>query len=183
MKKNILTLAAVALLCFSCSTKTDTFSITNTSIGELTSTTQVKDLETVFKNDSIVKFIPGKASSVSINEIEIFEKGGDKLLTLSPTTNMDSTSVINTVQIFDTRFKTDKNISILSTFKDIQDNYKISSIDNLINSVVVSVNELNASFTIDKKELPSNLRFDMTLRIEASQIPDNAKIKYFFLNW
>ncbi|MDW5287696.1 hypothetical protein [Formosa sp. PL04] len=183
MKKNILNLVVVLLLCVSCANKTDNYLITNNSIGNLTSTTQVKDLETVFENDSIVKFVPGGKSTVSINEIEIFEKGGNKLLTLSPKTVMDSTSVIHTVQIFDPRFKSDKNISILSTFKDIQDNYKISSIDNLISSIVVSVNELNASFTIDKKELPSNLRFDMSLKIEASQIPDTAKIKYYFLNW
>ena len=70
-----------------------------------------------------------------------------------------------------------------NTFKDIQDNYKISRIDNLINSVVVTVNEINATFTIDKKELPANLGFDMKLKIEATHIPDGAKIKYFFINW
>ncbi|NCQ15805.1 MAG: hypothetical protein GW810_13615, partial [Flavobacteriales bacterium] len=87
------------------------------------------------------------------------------------------------VQIFDSRFKTDKNLSILSTFKDINSNYKITRIDNLINTIVVTVNEINASFTIDKKELPANMRFDRTLKIEAIHIPDNAKIKFFFINW
>ena len=67
--------------------------------------------------------------------------------------------------------------------KDIDNNYTISSIDNLINSVVISVNELNASFTIDKSEMPANTRFDRTLQIEASMIPENAKIKYFMLHW
>ncbi|WP_299778542.1 hypothetical protein [uncultured Formosa sp.] len=183
MKKSIFSLAMVAITCFSCSTKNENFSIAKNSIGNLTSTTQVKDLETVFKNDSIVKFVPGGEFTASINEIEIFEKGGTKLLTLTPETIMDSTSVIQTVQVFDSRFTTEKGLSSISTFKDIQGHYKISSIDNLINSIVVSVDELSASFTIDKKELPSNLRFDMTLHIEASQIPDTAKIKYFFLNW
>ncbi|WP_066221014.1 hypothetical protein [Formosa haliotis] len=183
MKKSLLSLAVVAILCFSCNSKPDTFSIEKNRIGNLTYTTQVKDLETVFKNDSIVKYVPGGEFTVSINEIEIFEKGGTKLLTLSPSKVMDSTAVIKTIQIFDPRYKTSKNVSTISTFKDIQDNYKISSIDNLINAVVISVNEINASFTIDKKELPSNLRFDMSLHIEASQIPDTAKIKYFFLNW
>ncbi|QDO93865.1 hypothetical protein FNB79_07675 [Formosa sediminum] len=183
MKKTILSIAIIAITCFSCSTKNDNFSITKTSVGNLTSTSQVKDLESIFKTDSIVKFVPGGEFTTSINEIEIFEKGGSKLLTLTPKTLMDSTSVIKTVQIFDSRFKTEKGISTLSTFKDIQDHYKISSIDNLIRSVVISVNEINASFTIDKEQLPSNLRFDMNLNIEASQIPDSAKIKYFFLNW
>jgi hypothetical protein len=104
-------------------------------------------------------------------------------LVLSPNKILDSTSVITNVRILDSRFKTDKNISTLSTFKDIQDIYKISRIDNLINSVVVTVNEINATFTIDKKELPANLGFDMKLKIEATHIPDEAKIKYFFINW
>ena len=53
----------------------------------------------------------------------------------------------------------------------------------MISSIVVFVDEINASFTIDKKELPANLRFDMELKIEKIQIPDKAKIKYFFVYW
>jgi hypothetical protein len=117
------------------------------------------------------------------NDIEIFEKGGKKLLTLEPTIVEDSTAVIKSVQIMDSRYKTDKNITTLSTFKDINANYKISKISNLINSVVIFVDDINASFTIDKKELPSDLRFDMSLTIEKIQIPDKAKIKYFFVYW
>jgi hypothetical protein len=83
----------------------------------------------------------------------------------------------------DSRFKTEKNISTISAFKDIQTQYKISRISNLINSIVVAVDDINASFTIDKKELPANLRFDMDLKFEATHIPDEAKIKYFFVNW
>jgi hypothetical protein len=49
--------------------------------------------------------------------------------------------------------------------------------------VVVSVNEIDASFTIDKKELPANMRFDMDMTIEAIQIPDNAKVKFFIVHF
>ena len=37
--------------------------------------------------------------------------------------------------------------------------------------------------TIDKQELPSELRYDTQSRILASQIPDNARFKYFMINW
>ena len=50
-------------------------------------------------------------------------------------------------------------------------------------SVLIRVNELDASFAIDKKELPANLRFDMDLNIEEIHIADHAKFKYFFINW
>ena len=91
--------------------------------------------------------------------------------------------MIENIQIIDTRYKTPKNISLLSTFKDLNTAYKISKISNLINSVLLTVNEINANFVIDKKELPANLRFDMNLNIEAIHIPDDAKLKYVFINW
>ncbi|MCL6296643.1 hypothetical protein [Jejuia spongiicola] len=183
MKKSFFSLLILTIFLASCQKEQNPFQISKQHIGLLTDSTQVKDLEIIFSKDSIVKFISGDEFTGNKNDIEIFEKGGKKLLSLTPRQSLDSTSVIESVQIFDSRFKTDKNITTLSTFKDIESNYKISRIDNLINSIVISVNEINAAFSIDKKELPANLRFDMNLSIEAVQIPDNAKVKYFFLNW
>lgn len=159
------------------------FVIKKTNIGLLNDSTQVKELETIFSNDSVVRYIPGGEFSRSVNSIEIFEKGGKKLLDLSPKRALDSTSLISSVRIVDKRYKTDKNISTLSTFKDITDAYKVSKVDNLINAIVVSVNEINASFTIDKKELPANMRFDMSMEIDPIQIPGKAKIKFFIVHW
>lgn len=183
MKKYFIKILLVSVIMVGCKKEQDPFQIAKQNIGFLTDSTQVKDLESVFINDSIVQYKGEGEFAGDINNIEIFSKQRKKMLVLSLDKIQDSTSLISTVNILDSRFKTDKNISILSTFKDIQDNYKISRIDNLINSVVVTVNELNATFTIDKKELPANLRFDMKLKIEATHIPDGAKIKYFFINW
>ena len=183
MYKTILILVISCSFFASCKNEQDPFIISKQHVGYLTDSTQVKDLKLVFPNDSIVKRIGGDGFMGNKNEIEIYDSTGKKLLVLEPKYTLDSTSVIETVKIFDERYKTDKNISIRSTFKDIVENYKLSRIDNLITSVVVSVNSLNASFTIDKKELPSNLRVDMDLKIEAAQIPDDAKIKYFFIIW
>ena len=183
MYKPIFSLLIAILFLTSCKKEQDPFQISKHHIGLLTDSTQIKDLDFIFSKDSITRFIGGDEFTGNINDIEIFEKGGKRLLTLTPRESLDSTSVIESVQIFDSRFKTDKNISTLSTFKDIADNYKISRIDNLINSIVISVNDINATFAIDKKELPANLRFDMNLNIEAAHIPDNAKVKYFFIHW
>lgn len=183
MNKSLLYLIIFTLVLTSCKKEQDPFQVSKQHIGLLTDSTQVKDLEALFVNDSIVNYIKGDEFIENKSDIEVFEKGGKKLLILSPKQVLDSTSTIGSVQIIDSRFKTDKNISTLSTFKDIQDNYTVSRINNLINSIVISVDEINASFTIDKKELPANLRFDMNLKIEKSQIPDSAKIKYFFVHW
>ncbi|OUS00553.1 hypothetical protein A9Q86_10095 [Flavobacteriales bacterium 33_180_T64] len=183
--KSLIILALTTLFVVSCTSekKQDPFQVSKQNIGLLTDSTQVKDLELSFPNDSIVTSIKGDEFTGQNNDIVVYSSVGEKLLTLTPSQVLDSTAVINSIQIFSKTYKTDKSVSTLSTFKDIKDNYKISSINNLINSIVISVNEINASFTIDKKELPANLRFDMTLTIEAVQIPDHAKIKYFMLHW
>ena len=185
MKKSFLKVLSIVIviLFVACKKNQNPFEIGKQHIGFLTDSTQIKDLKTIFASDSIAQFISGDAFAGNQNSIEVFEKGGAKLLVLTPKQELDSTAVIKSVQIIDSRYKTSKNISTLSTFKDITSAYKISKINNLINSILITVSELNASFAIDKKELPSNLRFDMSLKIEATHIPDNAKIKYFFINW
>jgi hypothetical protein len=185
MKKTLFIILIVTILFTSCSNDrpVDPFLVKKYNIGLLTDSTTVKDLDAVFSNDSVVKYVSGDEFAGTVNVIEIFDKNGKKLLDLSPKEALDSTSVISSVRINDERYRTEKNISTLSTFKDIKDNYKISKVDNLINTVVVSVNEINASFTIDKKELPSSLRFDMDATIDPIQIPEKAKIKYFMIHW
>ena len=184
--KNTLFAALICgLLINSCTTDkaSNPFAVAKNHIGLLTDSTQVRELEAIFSNDSVVRYIAGDEFIGSVNTIEIFEKGGKKLLDLSPKEALDSTSVISSVNIIDERYKTEKNISTLSTFKDINEAYKISKVDNLINAIVVSVNEINASFTIDKKELPASMRFDMNMTIDPIQIPGKAKIKYFMIHW
>lgn len=183
MNKLFLSLSILAICFTSCNKEQNPFEIAKQHVGLLTDSTQVKDLKSIFSNDSISKFESGEAFSGNINTIDIFDKSGNKLLVLSPKKLLDSTSIISSVQIIDPRYKTNDNISTISTFKDINSTYKISKISNLINSIVVTVKDINAAFTIDKSELPANLRFDRNLTIEAIHIPDNAKIKYFFINW
>ncbi len=185
MIKNTFLFIGLFLFIVSCSSdkSQDPFEINKHHIGLLTDSTQVKDLDMVFANDSVVKSANTDGFTGENRDFEVYDKTGHKLLVLTPKTARDSSSVIQSVMILDKQFKTDKNISNISTFKEIQDNYKISKINNLIRTIVVSVDEINASFTIDKNELPANLRFDMDMNIEAVQIPDNAKIKYFMLHW
>lgn len=185
MQKQILALFSLILILISCTSekKQDPFQVSKHHVGSLTDSTQVKDLELAFPNDSIVTSTNVNGIDRQNTEIDIYDTSGNKLLELTPKIRRDSTSTFESVQIFDKRFKTDKNVTMLSTFKDIQDNYNISKINNLIRTVVISVNEINASFTIDKDELPANLRFDMDLTIDEVQIPSKAKIKYFMIHW
>ncbi len=183
MKKIQLSLISLVAVLGSCSTKTDAFEIAPDHIGNLTKTTQVSELEEIFKNDSIVKRIAGDEFIGNANEIEIYDKQGNKLLLLETTQEYDSTATIKSVRVIDPRFKTEKGFGAASTFKDLKDNYTISKITNTLSVALVTINELNVDIAINKKELPKELLFDTKTKIEAVQIPDTAKLKYFWLNW
>ena len=185
MKNYYFTVLICSLILVNCAQDKpiDPFLVQKNQIGLLTDSTTVKELDAVFSKDSVVRYIAGDEFAGSVNIIEVFTKDGKKLLDLSPKEVLDSTSVISSVRIIDERYRTEKAISTLSTFGELKKAYKISKVDNLINAIVVSVNEINASFTIDKKELPASLRFDMNLSIDPIQIPDRAKIKYFMVHW
>ena len=182
-KHSILALILSITLLTSCNKKQDPFQIETNNIGNLNDSTQVRDLKMVFANDSIVTSISGDEFTGNTNDILIYEKGGKQLLVLSPSQALDSTATIKTVRIIDKRYKTSKGLHAKSTFKTIRDNYKISSIQNSLRSIIVSVDDINAYFTIDKDQLPAEMRFDMNLKIEAIHIPDDAKIKNFFIQW
>ena len=183
MNNNFIALILILLVTVSCTQSPDLNLISKQHIGLLTDSTQVKDLEMIFPNDSIVKFIGGDEFTGAINDIEVFDKNKNKILILTPKESLDSTSTIKTIKVVDERFKTKAGLNSKSTFKHIKDGYKISSIQNALRNIIVSVNEINAFFVIEKSELPAELRFDMNLQIDAIQIPDEAKIKGFYLQW
>ncbi|NNK82223.1 MAG: hypothetical protein HKO92_03785 [Flavobacteriaceae bacterium] len=181
--KKLLIILLVTNFLYSCKKEQDPFLISKQNIGFLTDSTQVKDLKTVFPNDSIHRYIGGDEFTGSINDINILQNTGELLLVLTPTQALDSSATINNVRVIDSRFKTETGLNAVSTFKDIKDNYQISNIQNTLKNIVISLDNENFYLTIDKKELPSEMRYDMNLKIEEIHIPDNAKIKYFMIDW
>ncbi|MDC1259377.1 hypothetical protein N8091_01440 [Flavobacteriaceae bacterium] len=182
--RNYLFIGLLLGLLVACETKTDSFAITKNSIGLLTDSTKVNALKVVFINDSISKYIGGDEFTGSTNTISIFEKGtGKLLLELDPNYALDSESTIRTVRIMDERFKNKDGLNRLSTFGDLNSKYTISSIQNTLRSLIISVDEINAYFTLNKTELPEEMRYNMNQKIEAISIPETAKIKDFYIQW
>lgn len=180
--RTIFVLCAILLLSCSCKKEKDTtFLIAQDSIGKLNRKSLARDIEIIFAKDSIVKDTVALRFGNGAQKIKVYEKGGKHLLTLTPTT--DSIPIIENIRIEDIRYKTEKGIGLLSTFKDIRDNYTVKKVFTSTNNVVIFVKESNAYFTIDKQELPSSLRYAASTNIEAVQIPDKAKIKYFMVGW
>lgn len=180
--KRILIFSLLASILLTSCNNDNSFKITADQVGPLTKETPVSDLKTLFSNDSVVDQNNGLSEELNINAIEIYEKGGDQLLSLMPVKE-GTPKTIRTVQIFDPRYTTEAGINLNSTFKDLTDAYEISRIETLISSIVVFVDEINAYFTIDRSELPGELRFDMEAKVTEVEIPDAAKIKYFMIGW
>ncbi|NJW54192.1 hypothetical protein [Salinimicrobium oceani] len=184
MQKKILLLTIIlGALLFSCEKEQDPFLITANSIGALTKDVKINELDSVFANDSLVKQVSSGELYRKSNEIEIYDKTGKKLLLLEPVQAFDSTSTVGFIQVIDPRFKTAKGLGKDSTFKDIIENYTISRIENTLSAAVIFIDDINVYVTIDKKQLPVELRYDTQSRIQAAQIPDNARIKYFMIDW
>ena len=169
------------LLVVSCKKEGNTeFSITKDQVGKVTRATLIKDLETIFAEDSLVRKDPNMELGTSTSKIEIFQKGGDHLLSITP--NSDSLQTIENIRIYDSRFSTADGINMLSTFKDIKAHYTIKKVVTSMNNVVIFLKDSDLYFTISKEELPADLRFGTT-NIDVVQIPDQAKIKYMMVGW
>lgn len=183
MKKTWLLALCLGFLMTQCAKKSDPFAIASGSIGNLTKEVQMKELDSIFAQDSLVKLNPIEGALGTQGEVEIYDKTGNKLLLISPEDESDPESKISNIQVFDGRFKTDKGLGPESTYGDVKKNYTVSGVQNAINSVVVFLKDSDIYLTIDKKQLPENIRYNYSAKIEETQIPDEAKFKYFMISW
>jgi hypothetical protein len=183
--KSLLFIVFSLTLFIQCS-KENKFSIEKGRVGALTNESSIGDLNIVFENDSIVSHLNNKDSDTDKNmftsgndEYIIYSKNGDKLLEISAETPNDPTSKIKSIQIFNSNYKTNEGISLKSTFKDINEHYLINKVEATLTSATLFIDELDATISIDKKDLGLNIFSREEISIE--QIPDNAKIKYLII--
>ncbi len=183
MKKTLFIGAMTALLFIQCDKKSDPFLIQQDMVGKLSKGIQIRQVDSLFADDSIVQLSRARNPMGTQGEVEVYEKGGSKLLLLSPEDENDPNSLISNIQVFDNRYKTTKGLHKGSTFKDVKANYTILNIETTINAVVVFLEDSDIFITIYKSELPENLRYNPSAKIEASQIPDDATFRYFMIGW
>ncbi|MFH6971249.1 hypothetical protein [Flavobacterium petrolei] len=90
---------------------------------------------------------------------------------------------INRVLINSPFFKTEKGISKNSTYADIKKAYPITKIEPTEGHIVLTVNEIHASFSIAKSKLSKDWWNAKTKSVNTNSIPLNAKIDDFILWW
>ncbi len=184
MKKYSLQFLFLVLLSsiISCS-DSQKFVIEKGKVGHLTTKTIVKELPDIFKNDSIVANLSEGALGDNYfqddDEYLIYNKDGKHLLTIVPKEQLDSTSTIKSIQIFDDRFKTTTGLNIRTSFSDIRANNIIDKIESSFYSATLFIDELNATIAIDKEEL--GLKAFSNQKVTLEQIPDLAKMKSFIV--
>ena len=183
MIKKIFLTGLVIFLFVQCTKERNPFLISNKAVGNLTIGMKIKQVDSIFAMDSIVRLSPRQNQSSSFGELEIYEKSGKKLLLISPENNYDPDALIENFQFFDDRYKTVKGLNINSTFKDIKENYEIANIETTLSTVLIILKDSDLFINIDKKELPENFRYNPNLVIDVTNIPNEAKIKYFMLSW
>lgn len=172
-------LVVLILFIFSCSSN-DKFQVEKGKVGKLTSKTKITELEDIFKNDSIVKNLSEGTLGNTFSEDDqylVYEKGGKHLLTVTPKEQLDSTSTIRSVEIFDERFETETGLKLTSTFSEINLNNNINKVETSLSSATLFLDDINATITIDKEEL--GLKGFSDQKVTLEQIPDLAKVKSF----
>ncbi len=184
MKKYTINLLAllVLLLIVSCS-DSEKFSIQKGKVGYLTPKTTIKELSKIFSQDSIVSNLSEGALGDNYfqddDEYLIYDQEGKHLLTIIPKDQLDSTSTIKSVEIFDDRFKTPSGLNIKTTFSDIRLNNTIDKIESSFSSATLFLDQLNVTIAIDKEEL--GLQAFSNQKVALEQIPDLAKMKTFIV--
>ena len=180
--KKIFVFISLSVLLIQCNSETPRYTIAQGKVGLVSKDMTTQQIDSVYASDSVV-YQNTKGQFLNNTNIEIFEAGGEKLLSLSRSKDENRKDKISHVQIFDSRFKTDNGASLDSDFKAFRDHYKIKSIQKMINTVIVFFQDQDFYVTIDMEELPDELKIKKNIIIESIHIPDTAKIKYLMLGW
>ena len=177
-----LSLILITVLSFGCSQ--NEYKIEKGKVGKLFKENLVKQLDSIYKNDSIVRRIgEGDYMFSGDDKYLIFNNKKEHLLTLTPRNQQDSSEPIETIEIISDLFKTNSGISVNSTFGEIDKNHNINGIQNTINNLIIYVDEIDAYFIIDKKNLPIELRLGTEIKIKKINIPTESRIKRFMVGW
>lgn len=172
-------MAILSLILNACSD--NSLLISDKTVGPLSQTTSLHELQKLFQTDSLA----GRRTTGDslIGEVEIYDPQGKMRMIVFPQDETNPKSRLSYLRLIDPKFTTKDGLGASSTFGDFKNRHQVSGIDNAINAVVVSFKDSPWYITIDKMELPENIRYDYASKIELAQIPEEAKIKYFFYTW
>lgn len=172
--KKILSITLFGVL-ISCSYSGKDFLLTNDSLGKIHKDTTIKQLDSIFAQDSIVK---SAYEYTNKQKISVYKKAGELLLEITPSEK----GTIEAIQVLDDRYTTSEGISLKSTFGDIRKKYPNLELDQTFKSLVIAPSNCDFYFIIDKSEVHKPA-LGFSDKITLDDIPNQAPIKYIMLNW
>ncbi len=182
MKQTLSIVLLISLFMFSCQKENKDFIIAKKQVGKITDSTKIKELKTIFGQDSIAKNTEGQGAFEAYDEYTVYDKKTHKpLLVIIPQKTGDDESLVKQVEILDGKFKSDKGISFNSKFGEIKKAHKIGKVDESFKYLVIYLDDLNATIDIKKNVLPLDAQNNPGLKIDETMIPDDAKIKHFIV--
>lgn len=149
------------------------YNITKGQVGNITRKTTKEEIIELFKNDSLVMNPSDKSF---VNEFTVYSKDGKQLLSIFPKIPADSSGYLERVHVYAPNYKTEKGITVASTYQDVAANYSFDKIDPTFTSAIIYIDEINGTIVLHKSDL--GLAEDDLNKIEKEQIPDLARIKY-----
>lgn len=176
MKNVIIFMIVVSVAFLSVQCNQNSHLVAKEKVGKITKKTTERDIYNLFKSDSIVTDTVAPLSSLDEKRLKIFSKEGKKQLEVT-FTKQDSLFAINNVQLFSDEYKTKKGISIRSNFNDVHKNYTINSVEATFSSIILFIDELNTTISINKSQ--AGIPQFSTQKVKLEQIPDATKINYF----
>ena len=180
MKKYLL----ITLIIISAGCSNNEYKIEKGKVGKLNKEIKIQQLDSIFRNDSIVKRIgEGDYMFSGDDKYLIFDTNKNHLLTITPRNQHDKGETIETIEIVSDLYKTNKGVNTKSNFEMIEKNHKINSIQNTINNLIIYVDDIDAYFIIDKQNLPIDLRLGTEKTIKTINISPDSKIKRFMIGW
>ena len=170
------------VLLLSCSTADD-HTISKNKVGLVDSNTTVQEFDDIFENDSIVKHLSEGILGYQGRYAQdddyylIYSKKGTHLLTIIPKEPLDSLSTIRYVEIHDGMYTTEAGIGLNATFEEINLLEQITKVEATFTKVVLYLDLLNATMTLDKEDL--GIHTIQTNDVQLEQIPNLAKPQSF----
>lgn len=168
-------------LFISCSTE-NPYLIDKNQVGNLTNETLISEIEGILESYEIKGLNPDPKTKYITGDVKVFNEADELVLLIEPTSTNDDAK-IKSIRVLSKQYKTKHGLNIDSTFEVIEKNYSISSIQSTISEIIVSLEEIDAFVTIRKTELPSELQFEMEEKVKPTQIPSQAKLKGFWVNF
>lgn len=171
-------LVCTIVLLSACSSK-DAFIISKNRVGLINATTTVQEIDVLFENDSVVKHLSegilgynGRYAQED-DKYLIYTKEGAHLLTLTPKEPLDSLSTFRFIDVHSDLYTTEKGIGLNSTFEEINFLEHISKTDGTFTKVILYLDQLNATITLNKADVGINTL--STGEVQLEQIPNLAK--------